>query len=82
MTKVIKGVEQLSCEERLRELGQLGEEKAWRNLIHVYKYLPEKQIRIRLFSLVISGNAKDGGHKLKFEKFRKNKKSAIRMAEL
>lgn len=40
-TKVIKGLENLSYEERLRELGLLSLEKAQGNLFSVYKYLIE-----------------------------------------
>jgi len=38
--KRIRGLEHLSCEERLRDMGlQPGEETAQGNLINVYKYL-------------------------------------------
>lgn len=39
-SKIIKGLQHLSCKKRIRELGlQFGKEKAWGHLINRYKYL-------------------------------------------
>lgn len=56
--KMIRDLEHLSCEERLRELGLFspGKRKLRRDIINVYKYPQEgcKEDRVRLFSVVPS----------------------------
>jgi len=75
-TKIMKGLEHLSYEERLRELGELSLEKRRLrgNLINLYKYLKGWCIedRARLFSMVPSGKIIDTVHKLKHRRFSLN----------
>ena len=67
--KIIKGLEHLSYEERLRAgTVQPGEEKAQRDLIHVYKYREgghNEEEGDRLFSVLPTDRTRDSGHKLK-----------------
>jgi len=70
----MKGLEHLSCEKRLRELGlfSLKKRRLRDNLTNVYKYLKGgcKEGRARLFSVVPRGS----GHKLKYRTFLLNKR--------
>ncbi|PKU49304.1 hypothetical protein llap_343 [Limosa lapponica baueri] len=72
-TKVIKGLEHLSCEERLRELGLFSLEKRRHSgdCILVYKYSKGeyKQDAGRLFSVVPSDRTRGNRHKLKDSRF-------------
>jgi len=71
--KMTVGLEHLSYEERLRELGQFGLQKRRlrSNLLNVYKY-PKggcKEDRARFISVVPSGRTRGNGHTLKHERF-------------
>jgi len=72
--KMIRGLEHLSCEERLRELGLLSLEKRrlQGNLIVAFPYLKGayKKDRERLFSKACSYRTRDKGFKLKEGRFR------------
>ena len=67
-TEMMKGLENLCCEERLRELGLLSLEKRrlGGDLINVCKH-PKggcKEDRTRLLSMVPSARTRGHGHKL------------------
>ena len=72
-TKMIRGLEHLSCEDRLRELGLFSlEKKLWADFIAAFQYLKGayKQEGSQLFERVDNSRTRGNGFKLKEGRFR------------
>ena len=72
--KIIRGLEHLSCEERVKELGLFNLEKRrlWGDLIVAFQYLKGiyKHEGNQLFTQVDSDGTRENGFKVKVGRFR------------
>ncbi|PKU46086.1 hypothetical protein llap_3583 [Limosa lapponica baueri] len=80
-TKMIRGMEPLSCEKRLRELGLFSLEKRmlWEDLIVAFQYIKGayKKDGDRLFSRACCSRTRSNGFKLKGSRFRLDKRKTF-----